>query len=85
MDQGEINLEYCPTEQIWSDIFTKHLQGQQFRMMRAMVMNCPVDPGRNESQMMITKNNSVILSQECVGLQPKLPPTILQSKDRPKI
>ena len=35
--------------------------------------------------MMMTHNNSGISSQECVGLQPKLLPTILRSKDRPKI
>ena len=78
---------------MWSDIFTKPLQGQQLRMMRVIIIDCPVDfdkttygkQDRSKSQMMINKNDSVISSQECVGLQQKFPPTILQSKDRPKI
>ena len=40
VDQGEVNIKYCLTEQMWSDILTKPLQGQQFRLMRAMIMNC---------------------------------------------
>ena len=35
--------------------------------------------------MMITHNKSGVSSQECVGIPMKLLPTILQSKDRPKI
>ena len=43
VDQGEITLKYCPTKQMWLDILTKPLQGQQVRTMRAMIMNCPMD------------------------------------------
>ena len=55
-------------------------------------MNCPIDYDKiiykiqnmNKNQM-ITQNDSVISSQECVGLQAKLPPMILRSTGRPKI
>ena len=42
-DSGEINLRFCPTEQMWADILTKPLQGVKFRQMRAFLMNCPTD------------------------------------------
>jgi len=40
---GELNLQYCPTEQMWADVLTKPLQGAKFRLMRAFLMNCPLD------------------------------------------
>ena len=93
VEQEEITLKYCPTEQMWSDTFTKPLQGQQFRTMRAMVMNCPEDydettnniQDEDTSNMMITHNKCGISSQECVGLPVKFLPSALRYKDRPKI
>ncbi len=41
VDDGEIKVIDCPTEEIWADILTKPLQGMAFRTMRAMLMNCP--------------------------------------------
>ena len=40
---GELDLQYCPTEHMWADVLTKPLQGAKFRLMRAFLMNCPVD------------------------------------------
>ena len=40
---GEIDLQYCPTNQMWADVLTKPLQGAKFRLMRAFLMNCPID------------------------------------------
>ena len=40
---GELDLQYCPTEQMWADVLTKPLQGAKFRLMRAFLMNCPID------------------------------------------
>ncbi len=34
-DAGEIDLRYCPTDEMWADVLTKLLQGQKFRDMRA--------------------------------------------------
>ena len=52
VDNGEIRLIDCPTEVMWADIMTKPLQGTAFRVMRAELMNCPVnyeDPSEEEA------------------------------------
>jgi hypothetical protein len=43
VDDGEIKIVDCPTEQMWADINTKPLQGKGFRIMRAQQMNCAID------------------------------------------
>jgi len=40
---GELDLQYCPIEQMWADVLTKPLQGAKFCLMRAFLMNCPLD------------------------------------------
>jgi hypothetical protein len=42
-NSGEIDLRYCPTEEMWSDVLTNPLQGLKFNQLRAFLMNCPVD------------------------------------------
>jgi hypothetical protein len=42
-NSGELDLQYCPTEQMWADILTKPLQGAKFCLMQAFLMNCPID------------------------------------------
>ena len=52
VDNGEIRVIDCPTEVMWADIMTKPLQGTAFRVMRAELMNCPVnyeDPSEEEA------------------------------------
>ena len=47
VDQGEVAIVDCPTEDMWADFFAKAQNGQLFRRMRAVVMGCPehyVDP-----------------------------------------
>jgi hypothetical protein len=39
VDNGEIRVKNCPTEEMWVDIMTKPLQGTAFRVMRAELMN----------------------------------------------
>ena len=43
VDDGEIKVIDCPTEEMWADIMTKPLQGTAFRVMRAELMNCDVN------------------------------------------
>jgi hypothetical protein len=53
IDDGEMKVIDCPTEQMWADVMTKPLQGMAFRMMQAELMNCPVnyeDPGEEEER-----------------------------------
>ena len=41
--RGDMYVDYCPTEKIWADVFTKPLQGTEFKEMRYMLINFPVD------------------------------------------
>jgi hypothetical protein len=42
-DSGEVDLQYCPTGEMWADVLMKPLQGQLFRDMRAFLQNCSRD------------------------------------------
>ena len=48
--QGDLELEYCPTDKMWADGHTKPKQGLPFREDRARTMNCPVDYFEDESK-----------------------------------
>jgi len=41
--QGEVRVEYCPTEDMLGNFFTKPLQGAIFQKMRRMVLNLSED------------------------------------------
>ena len=43
VDRGEITIEHCPTEQMWTDINTKPKQGAVFRAFMGHVMGIPTD------------------------------------------
>jgi hypothetical protein len=43
VDDGEMKVVDCPTEEMWAGIMTKPLQGTAFRIMRAELMNCDVN------------------------------------------
>jgi hypothetical protein len=45
---GELRVEYCPTENMLADFFTKPLQGALFRKLRDKIMN--IDPMTDWSQ-----------------------------------
>jgi hypothetical protein len=38
VDKGECMIEYCPTEKMLADFFTKPLQGSLFRTLRDVIM-----------------------------------------------
>ena len=80
VDDGEIKVVDCPTEEMWADIMTKPLQGAAFRVMRAELMNCNVnyeDPPEKEESGLVAGPKTVscksVIStafktpQECVG------------------
>jgi hypothetical protein len=56
IDNGEVRVEYCPTEEMLADIFTKPLQGALFRKFRDRLLNVQGDIRSSTSQ-------------ECVGAQ----------------
>ena len=41
--QGDLEVKYVPTKQMWADANTKPLQGKLFREMRAKIMGCEID------------------------------------------
>ena len=41
--KGEVRVEYCPTESMVADYFSKPLQGRLFRKLRNKIMNCEGD------------------------------------------
>ena len=41
--QGDLEVKYAPTKQMWADANTKPLQGQLFREMRSKIMGCEID------------------------------------------
>jgi hypothetical protein len=43
VDDREIKVFDCPTHEMWADVMTKPLQGMAFKVMRAELMNCPVN------------------------------------------
>jgi hypothetical protein len=43
VDDGEIKVLNCLTHEMWADVMTKPLQGMAFKIMRAELMNCPVN------------------------------------------
>jgi hypothetical protein len=77
VDEGEIKVIDCPTEEMWADVMTKPLQGTTFRVMRAELMNCPVhyeDPTEGPDGSPIRGPKTVTWKatvfktpQECVG------------------
>ena len=37
--KGELKIEYCPTDDMVADFFTKPLQGKKFTQFRKIIMN----------------------------------------------
>ena len=42
IEEGEVDVRYCPTTEMWSDILNKPKHGTPFKKDRAMLMNVPV-------------------------------------------
>ena len=74
-DSGEIDVKFCPTDEMWADVLTKPLQGQIFFDMRAFLQNCPRDYDDEYeaklSSTMMSQQHSIASSRECVGEQTK--------------
>ena len=43
IQNGEMRVEYCPTDDMHGDFFTKPTQGSKFRKHRSFIMNVPED------------------------------------------
>ena len=42
IDEGEVEMQYCPTEKMWCNVLNKPKQGSPFLEDRSMLMNVPV-------------------------------------------
>ena len=78
-DAGEIDVRFCPTEEMWADVLTKPLQGQKFKDMRAFLQNCPRDYDDDNEKKLSMKPQDVASSWECVGAHARNPPARPQS------
>jgi hypothetical protein len=83
VDQGEVTIEHCPTEQMWTDINTKPKQGLAYRVFRGHVMGIPADYKDSDyagkvplspEVSMLPMTKAQLASQECVG-ENQLSPT----------
>ena len=53
INRGEMSMEYCPIEEMWSDILTKPLQGRSYRIIKFKLVNMTelyVDTSENASE-----------------------------------
>ena len=48
VDDGNMQVIDCPTEEMWANVLTKPLQGMAFKKMRAQLMNCAIEYKENE-------------------------------------
>jgi hypothetical protein len=71
-DAGEIDVKFCPTNDMWADVLTKPLQGQKFRDMRGFLQNCPRDYDDDTEFQLSMKPQDVASSRECVDEHAKL-------------
>jgi hypothetical protein len=62
-DAEEIDIKFCPTDEMWADILTKPLQEQKFRDMRAFLQRDYDDDAELKLSM---KPQDVASSRECV-------------------
>ena len=71
---NEINVQYCPTELLIADFYTKPLQGAQFRKLRDIILN--IQDGVSKSSKMLLKEikevpdkpTTLSSPQECVEI-----------------
>ena len=80
-DAGEIDVKFCPTNDVWADVLTKPLQGQKFRDTRGFLQNCPRDYDDDTEFQLLMKPQDVASSRECVDEHAKIK-TKLSSQPR---
>jgi hypothetical protein len=71
-DAEEIDIEFCPTDEMWADILTKPLQREKFRDMRAFLQNCPRDYDNDAELTLLMKPQDVAPSREFVDGHAKM-------------
>ena len=87
--QQEVEVQHCPTKEMWSDILTKPKQGREFFLMRSKLLGCgptrteaEVDSGdmRTDKDSVTCQDKPLLSPQGCVG------PEVLKVRTRkPKL
>ena len=76
IDQGNMTVEHCPTEQMWTDVNTKPKQGAVFCKFRGHMMGIPTEYNNayyiNKAPLtpkvsMLPLTKEQLASKECVG------------------
>jgi KUP system potassium uptake protein len=62
-----VSIEYCPTQDMLADFFTKPLQGALFYKLRKLIMGLPDDVPLASDPGETKKEISFVNAQECVG------------------
>ena len=74
--QQEVEVQHCPTQEMWSDILTKPKQGKDFILMHSKLLGCNADEatsGDAPTQMRADKNSvtrrahTLLSPRGCVG------------------
>ncbi len=66
VDDGEIKVFDCPTDKMWADVMTKPLKGIELKLMRAELMNCPVNYEDQEVEMDKDRTKKSVTAQKTV-------------------
>ena len=78
--QEKIRVQYCPTDEMVADFFTKPLQGSKFRQFCDAILNVP-----QAMKSVMTELVHVIApvpGQECVGTDDTVRPSVVTPGDR---
>ena len=84
---GELDLQYCPTKQMWADVLTKPLQGTTFCLMRAFLMSFPIDYFEYQDEVFAPASNPTLaktknLNNHDLHFVPTNKPTDIPMKKR---
>jgi hypothetical protein len=87
IQKGLVSVEYCPTEEMIADFFTKPLQGSQFYKLRAFIMGLdyPAPTGRQEcvGQAVAVVDHARLNSSARTGVQaPMIRMELLKAKPK---
>jgi len=70
--KGEVNVAYCPMQDMLGDFFTKPLQGTQFTRMRSKILNLPSNSSTAVHRSVLGKNKDPIVSKRCKDSKSRL-------------
>ncbi len=73
MEQREIKLQHCPTEEMGADVLTKPKQGRSIREFCSKLMNSPIDVNMQQAKQPVNQKYTqkhwqqhLVPVQECV-------------------